>query len=240
MTMKYKLKKIFRYFGFDIIGYSPILSNSAQVVKSLELNEIDLIFDIGANSGQFAMEILEGGFKGDVISFEPQSNMHRVCVKNSQKYSNWQVHSQCAIGDQIGTIELNISANSVSSSILMVNETHVNSAPQSKYISTELVNLITIDSVFYDFYKNGSNCALKIDTQGFEWSVLMGAINSLPYVSCIIIEMSLFPLYDGQKIWDEIFDYLKSQGFYMWAIQPGLIERSTGKTLQMDCILVRE
>ena len=237
--MKYKLKKIFRFFGFDIIGYSPVLSNSAQVVKSLEINEIELIFDVGANSGQFAIEILEGGFKGDVVSFEPQFNMHKICVQNSVKYSNWKVHSQCAIGEKIDIVELNVSANSVSSSILMVNDTHINSAPQSKYISSESVNLITLDSVFNEYYKKGANCALKIDTQGFEWPVLMGAINSLPNVTCIIIEMSLFPLYDGQKLWDEIYEYLKLKGFCMWAIQPGLIERSTGKTLQMDCILVR-
>jgi FkbM family methyltransferase len=237
--MKYKLKKILRFFGLDIIGYSPTLSYTAQVVKTLEVNSIDLVFDIGANSGQFAIELLEGGFKGKVVSFEPQFVMHSNCVKNSLKYKNWEVHPQCAIGENEGTVELNISENSVSSSILMISDTHVNTAPKSKYISSETVKVITLDNVFNDYFENGFKCAIKIDTQGFEWQVLKGAINSLPKVSCIIIEMSLFKLYEGQKLWDEIYEYLKTLGFYMWAVHPELTERSSGRTLQMDCILVK-
>lgn len=237
--MKYKLKKIFRHFGFDIIGYSPVLSNTAQVVKSLEVNTIDTIFDIGANEGQFAIETFHGGFHGKIISFEPQKDMHIKCINATKGFKNWTVHEQCAVGDNQGVVEINISKNSVSSSILNVNKTHVNSAPQSEYISKETVNVITFDSVFNNYKNLGKKFALKIDTQGFEWQVLMGAKESLNYIDGIIIEMSLFPLYDEQALWEQIYDFLKIYNFKLWAIQPGLIERTTGKTLQMDCIFYK-
>jgi FkbM family methyltransferase len=237
--MKYKLKKVFRYFGFDIIGYSPVLSNTAQVVKSLEANNIDTIFDIGANMGQFATETFNGGYKGQIISFEPQKEMHSKCIHSARKFKNWTVHEQCAVGEIEGVVELNISKNSVSSSILKVNNTHINSAPQSEYIAKEDVKVITFDSVFNYYKKIGQKFVLKIDTQGFEWHVLIGAKQSLNYVDGIIIEMSLFPLYDNQALWEEIYSFLKTYNFKLWAIQPGLIERSTGKTLQMDCIFFK-
>jgi FkbM family methyltransferase len=237
--MKYKLKKIFRFFGFDIIGFSPVLSNTAQVVMSLQSNSIDTIFDIGANEGQFAIETIHGGYKGKIISFEPQKEMHLKCIDSVKNFKNWTLHEQCAVGEVEGVVELNISKNSVSSSILKVNNTHINSAPQSEYIAKEDVKVITFDSIFDNYKSFGQKFVLKIDTQGFEWHVLMGAKKSLNYVDGIIIEMSLFPLYDNQALWEEIYDLLKTYNFKLWAIQPGLIERTTGKTLQMDCIFFK-
>jgi FkbM family methyltransferase len=237
--MKYKLKKFFRFFGFDIIGFSPVLSNTAQVVMSLQSNSIDTIFDIGANEGQFAIETIHGGYKGKIISFEPQKKMHSKCIDSIKSFKNWTIHEQCAVGEVEGVVELNISKNSVSSSILKVNNTHINSAPQSEYIAKEDVKVITFDSIFDNYKSFGQKFVLKIDTQGFEWHVLMGAKKSLNYVDGIIIEMSLFPLYDNQTLWEEIYDFLKTYNFKLWAIQPGLIERKTGKTLQMDCIFFK-
>jgi hypothetical protein len=49
--------KTFRFFGFHLIRYTPILSNTGQVVKKIHSNSIDRIFEIKANIGQFTMEI---------------------------------------------------------------------------------------------------------------------------------------------------------------------------------------
>ena len=38
--------------------------------------DINLIFDVGANEGQFAKKIIESGYKRNIISFEPLNNCY--------------------------------------------------------------------------------------------------------------------------------------------------------------------
>ncbi|GIS03185.1 MAG: hypothetical protein CM15mP104_4060 [Gammaproteobacteria bacterium] len=45
-----------------------------RYIKAIDSLGINLVFDIGANSGQFASSVLEHGFKGKIISFEPTSS----------------------------------------------------------------------------------------------------------------------------------------------------------------------
>ena len=59
-----------------------------------------MIFDIGANDGGFALQTLEYGFLGKIISFEPTSEVYENLKKNSQKFSNWQIHERAAVGEE--------------------------------------------------------------------------------------------------------------------------------------------
>ncbi len=80
---------------------------------------------------------------------------------------------------------------------------------------------------------------LKIDTQGYEWQVLDGAVATLPRITAVLIEMSLVPLYEGQHLWLEIIARLEAMGFKTWSLQPGFVDPSTGRTLQVDGMFCR-
>ena len=60
-TGKRILKHAFRQMGYEISRYTPSVSPTSQIVSSLQSFEIDLLFDIGANQGQFASDIRSGG-----------------------------------------------------------------------------------------------------------------------------------------------------------------------------------
>ncbi len=49
----------------------------------------------------------------------------------------WHVNPRCAIGDYDGEIEINISGNSVSSSVLPMMESHSSAAEGSAYVGVE-------------------------------------------------------------------------------------------------------
>jgi len=56
---------------------------------------------------------------------------------------------------------------------------HLKSAPNSKYIGKEAIDIKTLDALFGDLCKTAKNVYMKIDTQGFEskvlkWSQLAG------------------------------------------------------------------
>jgi FkbM family methyltransferase len=239
--MKKIIKKIFNLFGLHICKLNVYSSPAYQIVKALEVHKINIVFDIGANTGQFASELREQGYTGKIVSFEPLSQAYKTLVKHASDDINWIVHSRTAVGATMeDCISINVAGNSVSSSILPMLETHINAVPESQYIHTEQVSLITLDSILEQYTDLSDNFFIKIDTQGYEWAVLDGAPQALKKCKGVLTELSLVPLYEGQKLWIECIERLKNLDIKLYSIQPGFTEPQTGKTLQVDGIFFKD
>ncbi|NWF36775.1 FkbM family methyltransferase [Mariprofundus sp. KV] len=233
------IKKILRKFGVEVHRFSPASSPTAQLVASLQKFDIDLVFDVGANAGQFVTEMRDGGFEGNVLSFEPLTSAYDDLQKVSERDSKWDLYPRCALGDKDGEIEINIAGNSASSSVLPMLDSHLSAAPHTAYVGKESVPLLTLDGVAPTYIEKYQNPFLKIDTQGFEWAVLDGASNILPQIRGVLLELSLIPLYEGQYLWEDVVSRMKQEGFTLWAIQPGFTDPHDGRTLQCDGIFFR-
>jgi len=238
-SVKEGIKQLLHAAGIEAHRFHPDTSPLARLMVALRHSHIDLVIDIGANEGQFADELRVGGYSGRIISFEPLTVAHRQLLQESNSDSAWHVHPRCALGDRIGEIELNISGNSVSSSILPMLTSHSSAAPESAYLGHESASLITLDSVAPSYLEGAQAPFLKIDTQGYEWHVLDGAIATLPKVRGIQMELSLVPLYEGQRLWRECIERLEAEGFVLWALQPAFVDPATGRTLQWDGLFFR-
>jgi FkbM family methyltransferase len=234
------IRKISRKCGIELMRHIPSNSAPAQIAKLLKDNRINVIFDIGANTGKFAKEIREYGFSGKIVSFEPLSSAHSLLTKFALHDSEWHVHDQLAIGDKDSRIKINISGNSVSSSVLPMLKAHSSAAVESVYIDSEWVQLKKLDSVADEYINPSTNLFIKIDTQGFEWQVLDGASTTLNIAHGVLCELSLVPLYEGQKLWLDIIMRLEKEGFMLWALQQGFTDPKTGQTLQMDGVFLRK
>jgi hypothetical protein len=116
---------------------------------------------------------------------------------------------------------------------------HSTSAPESAYLGHESVPLITLDSVVSPYLDGAQAPFLKIDTHGYEWHVLSGAFATLPKVRGIYMELSLVPLYEGQRLWRECIERLEAEGFLLWGLQPMFFDPTTGRTLQLDGLFFR-
>lgn len=228
------IKKILRSINIEIRRYDEISTQNAQLAKALEFFEIDLVIDVGANTGQFAQEIRQRGYTGNIISFEPLSDAHEKLVKASKSDAKWQIYERTAIGNTCGSISINISANSASSSILPMRKECVAAAPTAAYIGAETSPITTLDKAFFHSGNEYKNIFIKIDTQGYEWQVLDGAPQLLSRAKGVLLELSLAPLYDGQFMMQDVSNRMTSGGFSLWAINPVFMERSTGRTLQVD------
>jgi hypothetical protein len=144
-----------------------------------------------------------------------------------------------AIGDRDGEAEINVSANSMSSSILPMTPTHLKAAPESRYIGREATPLRRLDAIYEEYARVDDNVFLKIDAQGFERQVLDGAAETLPLIRGLQIEMSLMPLYEGQMLMVETLELLDSFGLQLWWLTPCFCDPQTGRVLQADGILWR-
>jgi len=240
MALKDLVRQIFRKLGLVVHRYvPPVPPPPLQIISSLRKFKIDLILDVGANTGQFASEIRQGGYAGRIVSFEPLTQAHAELQQSSEGDPLWDVYPRCALGDHDGEVEINIAGNSESSSILPMLETHRSAAPESAYQGKEIVPIKTLDAVAGQYLKDARAAFLKIDTQGFEWQVLDGAREVLPRIQGVLVELSLVPLYGGQHLWRDVIDRLEAEGFTLWTFQPTFSNQSTGQTLQIDGVFYR-
>ena len=132
-----------------------------------------------------------------------------------------------------------LAENSLSSSILGMLPAHLRSAPESRYVGEEQVRLSTLDAIYDSLRLEGRNVCLKIDTQGFEESVLKGAEKSLQLINTIQAEASLTPLYDGEMLFPEMLALLAGKGFKLVSVELGLEDPQNGRLLQLDGIFHR-
>lgn len=233
------IKFLFWKIGVDIKRYNIIQNSTARFLKILNDFKINLVFDIGANTGQFATELRKIGYDGEIISFEPLSEPYSILQKSATKDHLWKIAERAAIGQEDGEVEINISTTSTSSSILKMLDSHIIAAPNTTTIGKEIVPLKKLDSISYNYIHNTSKLLLKIDTQGYEEQVLKGATETIKKTSVLQVEISLIELYQGQKLFVEMIQIIEEMGFELWGIEPAFINPINGRVLQVDAIFCR-
>jgi FkbM family methyltransferase len=234
------IRSAFRLVGLDVRRYTPTNTYDRQLALIFGRHQIDLVFDVGANTGQFARYLRHRvGYKGRIVSVEPMAAAHaRLCyAKNGDPL--WEIAPRAAVGTEIGSIVLHVAENSVSSSVLPMLDSHASVAPESRYVREELVPLTTLDTMACGYVKTESAIFVKIDTQGYEGEVLRGGCNTLAHAIGVQLELSLVPLYAGQKLMPELVQWMSDLGFDMWAVSPVFVDPETGRLLQVDAVFVK-
>jgi len=126
------IRKTLKIFNLQLSYYK---NSRMNYLKAIESRGINLIFDVGANTGQFALSVFEDDYQGRIISFEPTSNVYKELTRNAEKFYNWKIHERVAVGETCGKVAINIAGNlALSSSVLKMGKLHEESAPDSSYI----------------------------------------------------------------------------------------------------------
>lgn len=235
--MKKLINRMLRRSGYQLKKYPD--AYLARRLKIINHFKIDTLFDIGANTGQYAIEVRNLGYSGKIISFEPLKDAFAELKETSLNDQNWIVNNY-AIGKEDTVGFINVAGNSWSSSLLNMLPLHLKNAPESGYIATEEIEIKKLDSVFKSFSSTGDNVMVKIDTQGYERRVLEGASESLSSVRIIQLEMSLVPLYETEVLFMEMINYLDNKGFQLFSLEDvGISDTTTGQLLEVDGIFVQ-
>ncbi|WP_170169857.1 FkbM family methyltransferase [Nocardioides aurantiacus] len=206
-----------------------------QAIRHLE---IDFVLDVGANTGQFASQIRRLGYDGTIVSFEPLSNALRVISQIAARDEKWTIQPY-ALGDVEQHLDIHVTRNLVSSSILEQGELLSRIDPGSTPVDTERILVRRLDSVYPDLVPRGARTLLKIDTQGYERQVLLGAGEWLETIAAVHLEVSLVELYGGEFLLSEALEFLESRGFRVLTMEPSLPDPVTGQLLQVDLTLDR-
>ena len=239
IALKQFIRSAARHVGLEVRRFRPASSADAALQAMLSQHRINLILDVGANTGQFGQLLREVGYAGGIVSFEPLSAARTALSAAARNDAAWQVAPAMAIGSEHGEIELHVAGNSVSSSVLPMLESHAEAAPASVYVGSEKVPLRTLDEVAGEYLRPDTVLFLKIDTQGYEDRVLQGATSLLQRTTGLQLELSLVPLYAGQRLFNELLAQLHSAGFELWNMTPAFIDPVNGRLLQVDATFFR-
>lgn len=229
------VRRAFRGVGFDLIRYDSVNHPVARRIKLISHHGINLIFDVGANVGQYGEHVRESGYRGRIVSFEPVVSSYQALVQVASADPLWET-SNVALGDFDGQSEINIAGNTFSSSLLDMLPAHEKSAPESAYIRKETIMVRKIDSIIDNYRREHDRIYLKIDTQGFEKNVIEGAGKSLTNIVGVQMEVSLVPLYKDETLLADMINFMNTKGFTLMSIEPGFSDAGTGQLLQVDCL----
>jgi FkbM family methyltransferase len=222
------------------IKYKLYLKNDLKRrLKIINHCQIDVLFDIGANVGQYAKKMRNLGYNNKIISFEPLKVDFEILKRSASHDRSWIVNNY-ALGNEDTTGFINISGSSDNSSILNMMPKHSESKSELGYIGRQEIEIKKLDTIFSSFVKRENNVMIKIDTQGYEKNVVDGATESLKNISIIQLEMSIVPLYEGEMLFTEMIKYLENKGFELFSLENGHYNRQTGQLLQVDGIFVNK
>ena len=157
----YLARKINMPFGVDKITDIAALCPRPRV-----------IFDVGANVGQTVDELRSIFAEASIYSFEPVPSTFKALIANTRRYRGVEC-IPCALGDTPGTASITDSGTSGQNTL---NTSAKPGAP------TVEVKVDTIDA-FCVAHGIEAIDVLKIDTEGFEMSVLRGARGMLEHGS---------------------------------------------------------
>ena len=229
---------LLRTMGYEVRRMNPAECREPRPHWLRKLS-IDLLIDVGANTGQYAARLRELGFSGAIVSFEPQSAAFHQLKKRAMRDGRWRAIN-CGLGEEAGEMPLYLAGNSLSSSLLPMLERHVEALPESAYTGvSEIVPIRRLDAMLADEARFAS-ALLKIDAQGYEIPILRGSTYLLGCVKLLEMEISLVQLYEGQALLQDMWNEVVGLGFEPVWIERGFVDHAQCQALQIDALFVRK
>ncbi len=233
------LKGLFLNFLEDR-GYL-LLNQRKLELRNTWLRSLNIrtVLDVGANTGESALEFHRLVPQAKVVSFEPLADSYASMQQRLQGHESWWRGFNMALGERAGKQTIHRSDYSLSSSLLPMADAHKEAFPYTAGSREEQIEVGVLDEVIKSNKIEGP-FLLKLDVQGFEVQVLSGAEKTLANCSAIICETSFVELYQGQRLFSEVAHLLEASGFGYagsWAQRNSPLD---GRPLQQDAIFLKK
>jgi FkbM family methyltransferase len=240
MTIKRAIANfIERQFDVRIVPRTQLslLAEQEHLSRFFERFQIDCVFDVGANAGQYADMIRRKcGFAGPIVSFEPVPALAAALKRRSASSNSWFIE-QTLLSEHVGPVEFNIAEEDQYSSMNKFRTDGPLAASLSRTVNLQASTL----ALKFDEYQARLGFRrpfLKMDTQGSDVDIARGAGDRLQEFIGLQSELSFDPIYAHVPTAAEALDYYRSQGFVLSAIVPNNSGQFP-RLHEMDCIMYR-
>jgi FkbM family methyltransferase len=219
-----------RRLGLEIVWASPEL-------RPLPSYGIQTVLDIGASCGDFLMRvrpILPGAF---IHCFEPLPELYALLekrVRRDPRAKAWNL----AVGDADGVQIMHRHEDIFMSSLLPLTEHTVKAFPSTAKWSPQEVKLTSLDK-WAESQILEPRLLIKMDVQGYERHVIKGGMSTIQKADLLLTEVSFMQLYEGEYLFDELYQTLRTLGFRCVAMGHPSRDPTTGRSLQNDILFAR-
>ena len=193
---------------------SESLSHEVRTIKtflSLLVDKNPIVFDVGANQGQFAMEFFNQMPMVQMHSFEPSKDSFDILCFNSKSNKNWSTYN---FGFGANSTEMKLYSEipgSASSSLINKNY------PVGKNdIDFQYVTILKLD----EFLSSNPQLVpdvLKIDIEGFELSCLEGSLEHLNLIKIIQFEFGQINV-DARVFFKDYWKFFNTRDFSIFRV----------------------
>jgi FkbM family methyltransferase len=235
-----RVKLIVKAF-FSFLGLSIRLEKHTRIAEvsffSLLSSNIDCVLYVGANRGQMMKKFLENFPSTPIILYEADPRLAEF-LDSAFMSEHVSVRNK-AVGRKNGRADFYVSGGTdgQSSSLLRMGKRHLNWNPKSAQSEILEVETVALDSEEFPMCES---IFLKIDIQGAELEALKGAVNLLKKVVAIDVEVSTVSMYEDDSNWLEVSNFLTSQGFILFDIEPWFHDHTNkNELLQADFRFVK-
>lgn len=230
-----------RVVGMTGYQFSRVPSVTLEIERGhyewLRARDIRTVLDVGANTGQFATMIRKILPRATIYSFEPLADVFSELCRTGERLGNMHC-MHLALGESNGEMKMYRNAASASSSLLPLAKRHQQAFPNAEEGAREIVQIRSLDEVCAPLalYRG---ILLKMDAQGYELSILKGGKSVLPAVDTIIVEASFVSLYEGQPLFNDIYEFLYSRSFNYHGNLEKVLDPVSGEVLWEDAVFLR-
>jgi FkbM family methyltransferase len=203
--------------------------------------EVDCVFDVGANVGQYATMLrAHVGYQGPIISYEPIPETAARLRAAAAEDGAWYVE-ELALGEAVGFATLNCyEADEISSFHALSPLGEAQFENERKHVRAVQVRTGTLagELARYRARLGFRRPYLKMDTQGHDLVVAAGAGEQLREFVGLQSELAIRRLYAASPTYEEAISFYERFGFELSALVPnnlGFFPR----LLEMDCIMFR-
>lgn len=215
----------------------PLLFEQEHLKKFFREFKIDCVFDVGANVGQYADMIRERcEFEGPIISFEPIPKHARTLSERAKSHDNWIVE-QTVLSSEDGPVKFHVTVGDQLSSLNAPDADDL--YPVDAAVAQTLELQATTLKDHFDKYQRTvgfKRAFLKLDTQGSDLRVAIGAGDRLQQFVGLQSELSFKPLYENIPSAEDALAYYRSKGFELSAFVPNNLGHFP-VLVESDCIL---
>lgn len=189
------------------------------LINYLSQLESPIILDVGANKGDYTLDVLDANKSAKVFCFEPHPITHQKLAKLFERYQNVMVENMGA-GSENTVLNLFDYADKDGSIHASLYKDVLTDLHKSESVSAHDVNIIRLDD-FIESNQLAKIDLLKIDTEGNEYACLqgMGAYLNGDFVKAIHFEFNEMNVMSGvnfKKFWDLLYSE-----FHFFRLLPG-------------------
>jgi FkbM family methyltransferase len=243
MSMRRLVGRIERLLGLNIVrkGHVALVFERDHLKRFFAHFEVDCVFDVGANAGQYANMLRTSvGYRGDIISYEPIPVLARQLRVAAQRDRSWFIE-EAALDSTERSATFNVYASDQFSSLHPFSALGARQFPNDSNIERRLEVRTTTLASELDKYRARLGFRrpyLKMDTQGHDLMVAAGAGDRLREFVGLQSELAIHRLYADSPTYHEALEFYRGAGFELSALVPNNLGHFP-RLLEVDCIMFR-